>query len=144
MILARMIDSDEDALYCDMAQYYHIYDLQALPLPAIARLAAGLPYDSRSYRKIVGVGLFSEETMLLARLYDELQIFMRLFVEAHSGKRSGKYESLWEMYKDSIKVKEKKNDTKAFSSIEEFERARIAAFANAIDQIPSGGDSDGE
>ena len=53
-ILAELIASDEDALICDFAQYYHVLDWHALPLRLAATLAAGLPETSRSLRKAAG------------------------------------------------------------------------------------------
>jgi hypothetical protein len=42
-----MISQDEDALICDFAEYYHIYDYRALPVKTAATLACGLRQDSR-------------------------------------------------------------------------------------------------
>ena len=53
-ILAELIASDEDALICDFAQYYHVLDWRSLPLRLAATLAAGLPEDSRSMMKASG------------------------------------------------------------------------------------------
>lgn len=42
-----MIRDDEDALICDFAETYHIYDYRSLPLRLVATLAAGLRDTSR-------------------------------------------------------------------------------------------------
>ena len=42
-----MIAVDEDALICDLAEVYHIYDMHQLPCDYIATLACGLRADSR-------------------------------------------------------------------------------------------------
>jgi len=42
-----MISTDEDALICDFAEVYHIYDYKALPVKYAATLACGLREDSR-------------------------------------------------------------------------------------------------
>lgn len=42
-----MIAVDEDALICDLAETYHIYDMYQLPCDYIAVLACGLRADSR-------------------------------------------------------------------------------------------------
>jgi len=42
-----MIRDDEDALICDLAETYHIYDYRSLPLRLVATLAAGLRDTSR-------------------------------------------------------------------------------------------------
>ena len=70
-ILAELIASDEDALICDFAQYYHVLDWRALPLRLAATLAAGLPETSRSLRKAAGRTV-DFETELLAYAADRL------------------------------------------------------------------------
>lgn len=42
-----MIATDQDALICDMAETYGIFDLQALPVATLATLAVGLRENSR-------------------------------------------------------------------------------------------------
>lgn len=42
-----MIKADRDALVCDMAETYHIYDIHQFPVDYIATLAAGLHDNSR-------------------------------------------------------------------------------------------------
>lgn len=50
-----MIRDDEDALVCDFAEYYGIYNYKGLPLRTVATLAVGLRADSRTIGRIVGV-----------------------------------------------------------------------------------------
>ena len=50
-----MMDLDEDALLCDFAETYHIYDLYAFPCEYIAALAAGLRDDSRIKVRLSGL-----------------------------------------------------------------------------------------
>lgn len=47
-----MIKTDRDALVCDMAETYHIYDMHQFPVDYIATLAAGLHEESRIMMKI--------------------------------------------------------------------------------------------
>lgn len=47
-----MIAEDEDALICDLAETYGIYDYEALPPKLVATLAAGLSQSSRSMRRM--------------------------------------------------------------------------------------------
>lgn len=49
-----MIAVDEDALICDLAEVYHIYDMHQLPCDYIATLACGLRADSRIMMAISG------------------------------------------------------------------------------------------
>lgn len=50
-----MIALDEDALICDFAETYHIYDIYRLPCEYIATLACGLRDDSRIRMKMNGL-----------------------------------------------------------------------------------------
>ena len=42
-----MMALDEDALICDFAETYHIYNIYGMPVQYIATLAIGLRDDSR-------------------------------------------------------------------------------------------------
>ena len=42
-----MLKKDEEALICDFAETYHIYDYKRLPLTTVAALAVGLRENSR-------------------------------------------------------------------------------------------------
>ena len=64
-----MIATDEDALFCDFAETYHILDFRSLPARQAARLACGLRQSSRIMQSLSGApaGL---ETVLLALISD--------------------------------------------------------------------------
>lgn len=66
-----MIASDEDALICDFAQYYHVLHWRALPVKLAATLAAGLPPDSRSMMLLHGAAI-TLENQLRAIIADAL------------------------------------------------------------------------
>lgn len=68
-----MLRCDRDALICDMAETYRIYDLGSLPLRTVAALACGLRDDSRIKMKMSGVNV-PANILLLARIVDELGI----------------------------------------------------------------------
>lgn len=79
-ILADLIASDEDALICDFAQYYHVLDWRTLPLHLVATLAAGLPESSRCMLKLSGQ-IVPLETLLQAETVDALHLlYWRLCV----------------------------------------------------------------
>lgn len=61
-----MISVDRDALLCDMAETYGIYDLRALPVSTLATLAVGLRDDSRIKMKMHGARITRTETLLAA------------------------------------------------------------------------------
>ena len=72
MALANMMAVDKDALICDMAETYQIYDISRVPVPLLGTLAVGLRDDSRIKMKINGVKA-GPETMLVANLVDLVQ-----------------------------------------------------------------------
>lgn len=78
MTLADMIRLDEDALICDLAETYHIFDYRSLPLKLVATLSVGLRDDSRIKMKKANVSV-STETFLLGLIADEIEIFRRGF-----------------------------------------------------------------
>lgn len=66
-----MIARNENALICDMAEVYHIYDYTKLPPKQAAIFAAGLPSDSRINRELSGQTV-PTNTILLASIVDAL------------------------------------------------------------------------
>lgn len=68
-----MVATDEDALVCDFAETYHIYDFWGLPPSLAATLAAGLGPESRIGRKRMGIPV-RLETLLLSMAVDRLSI----------------------------------------------------------------------
>lgn len=64
-----MIQFDRDALECDLAETYRIYDMYALPMKKVAILASGLGPDSRIVRAMTEAP-FKCDTLLLMTLVD--------------------------------------------------------------------------
>ena len=75
MALAKMISVDRDALICDMAETYHIYDLRGLPARTLATLAFGLRADSRIKMRLSDQPL-RVNTILLAAIADRLGLLV--------------------------------------------------------------------
>jgi len=50
-----MIHTDEDALICDLAETYHIFNYRELPIDLVATLSVGLNEDSRIKKKLRNV-----------------------------------------------------------------------------------------
>lgn len=70
-----MVAVDEDALICDLAETYHIYDYRSLPLQRVAIFAAGLRENSRI--KTIMSGLkYPLDTMLLGLIVDRLSLLV--------------------------------------------------------------------
>lgn len=70
-----MIVLDEDALICDFAETYHIYDYRQIPASTAATLACGLRPDSRIKLKMANKPIGVNE-MLLAGIIDRLSILI--------------------------------------------------------------------
>lgn len=68
-----MIKLDEDALICDLAETYHIYDYRSLPVKLVATLSAGLRDSSRIKLKAAGSPV-ELETIILAAIADNLSM----------------------------------------------------------------------
>ena len=70
-----MVGLDEDALICDFAETYHVFDWRSLPVRTAATLAMGLRPDSRIMQKLSGAPA-PMETMLLAMITDCVRILV--------------------------------------------------------------------
>lgn len=70
-----MMSLDEDALLCDLAETYHIYSFDALPITTIATLACGLRDNSRIKCKLAGVRA-PLDTVLLSMIADRLSLIL--------------------------------------------------------------------
>lgn len=64
-----MLNADEDAVFCDLAETYHLFDWSAVSVPTLARLASGLRDDSRIMLKLGGQRV-PIERLLLAMVAD--------------------------------------------------------------------------
>lgn len=63
--------TDEDALICDLADTYGIYDYKSLPVVTVATLALGLKGNSRIMKKMTGQPV-DDDLILLAGILDRL------------------------------------------------------------------------
>lgn len=70
-----MIALDRNALLCDLAETYRIYDFKALPVSVLAVLSVGLRDNSRIKMKMNGVKLTKTE-MFLASVIDRLSVLI--------------------------------------------------------------------
>lgn len=68
-----MLSVDRDALLCDLAETYHIFDLRALPVVTLAALSFGLRDDSRIKMKLTGIE-YVPNYILLASIADNLKM----------------------------------------------------------------------
>jgi len=70
-----MLKKDEEALICDFAETYHIYDYKRLPLKMVASLAVGLR-DSSRIKMLLSDAPASTEIMLMAAIVDRLSLLV--------------------------------------------------------------------
>lgn len=115
-----MVNEDEEALICDLAETYQIYDMRELPLSKVAVFSCGLREDSRIKKKLAGVEL-DINTLLLTVCADSLQ-FMAWCQTDNARKNINRPQSLLEL----LTKTEKKTDIVGFASVEEFEKHRQA------------------
>lgn len=116
-----MIYIDEEALICDLAETYQIYDYKQLPLLKVAVFSCGLREDSRIKMKMSNQTV-SFETLLLAGISDKLSVLLWTKTkDAEKGK------NLPKMIMDELLPYKKEMstaDTSIFDSSEDFERRR--------------------
>lgn len=110
-----MINLDEDALICDLAETYQIYDYRSLPCKKVGIFACGLRNDSRIMMKISGAPITVEQ-MLLATIVDNTR--MTAWLQSSDGMSgSNKPSSLL----GKLLNEEKEEDIVGFSSGQEFD-----------------------
>lgn len=113
-----MISLDEDALVCDLAETYQIYDYRSLPLKTVATLAAGLRDNSRI--KLLASGTpATQEILLLAAIADRIDALRYGFTDKEP---PSLVRTLFGETKDN------KNNAMTFRTPDEFKKA----YAKAI------------
>lgn len=124
-----MIATDEEALICDLAETYHIFDYRSLPLSRVAIFAVGLKGDSRIKMKMNGMK-YPINTLLLASAVDRLSLLVwQKTKDAKDGI------NLPESILSSLLGVEESRETEVFDTPEDFERRR--------EEILKGGLTDG-
>lgn len=81
-----MVHADEDALICDFAETYHIFDWRALPVRLAATLAAGLPETSRIRMKMAGAKI-TTSLLMQAAMVDRLSLLV--WMQTKDGQKTG-------------------------------------------------------
>lgn len=113
-----MIKTDEDALVCDLAETYHIFDYRQLPLVKVAVFAYGLPDKSRIKLKLNNLKV-DLDTLLLATAVDRLSLLVwSKTVDGQKGRRQPK--SLAQL----LQTTETDRQKISFASGQEYEKAR--------------------
>lgn len=123
-----MLGKSEDALICDMAETYHVYDWRGLPLRLAAKLAYGLRDDSRSKLLLSGAN-FGINTYLLANIADTLRVIAwQRTKDAQRGANKPK------MILDILTNPPKQDKSVGYTTAEEYEAAR----EKIIEEIKNG------
>lgn len=121
-----IIADHEDALICDFAEYYGIYNYKSLPVRYLATLATGLRADSRVKGELMGVEQ-PPVGIMLVRVYDVIN------------KLAWSIAGDGDMPADAINVfltGEKTED--GYQNGEDFEQARRAILARVKEKRTNG------
>ena len=113
-----MIALDEEALICDLAETYGIFEYKALPISLVATLSVGLRGNSRIKMKLNGMKI-PTDTLLLASSVDKLALLV--WSKTEDGQNGmNRPKSIVEI----LTGIQKDGDIVTFDTAEEFEEAR--------------------
>ena len=115
-----MIQTDEDALICDLAETYGIFDYRQLPVNQVAVFAFGLKDDSR-IKLAISNSKVSFDTLLLASVVDRLSALV-WFKTTDGQKGINKPNMIAQELTGKTKAKE--SNEMIFDSGEDFEEYR--------------------
>lgn len=120
-----MLNLDKDALLCDLAETYRIYDYKSLPCRMVATFSCGLRENSRIKMKIAGIEPIPEQ-MLMAAIADGTRTTAWLQSEDGATGKNRPKSLLGMILGDG---KEKSKEIQTFDSGEDFDRewARLTA-----------------
>ena len=110
-----MIEFDEDALICDLAETYQVLDYKALPPQLVAVLSLGLREDSRIIMKMQGV-VGGQKDRLLAMVNDNLANILYV-LGAKKGSKPPK------SILDTFFIDDTEDKDEGFDSLEDFQKA---------------------
>lgn len=120
-----MINIDENALICDLAETYHIYDYRQLPPSRVAVFSIGLRNNSRIKMKLNEQSV-EIDTLLLAGISDKLSNW--LWSQTKDGQKGiNQPKSLVNLL---MNTKPKEKNISAFNSGEDFEIRRNELLKN--------------
>lgn len=111
-----MLALDEEAVICDMAETYQIYDYRRVPVKLLGTLCAGLRDNSRIKKKINGVK-GGVDTMLLGQILDAVNLL------------------LWAQTKDAEKGRNRPKSIMSELVVEEANKKPISLNIKDIDKV---------
>jgi hypothetical protein len=113
-----MIKVDENALICDLAETYQIYDYRSMPPSQVAIFASGLNANSRIMMKL-SKAKAPTDIILLAGIVDRLGLLVwSKTKDAQKGKNQPK------SILSGLYASNEFNDVSAFTSGKDFEKER--------------------
>lgn len=117
-----MMRKNRDALECDLAETYNIYDMRALPARRVALFAVGLRDNSR-IKMLLADSKFTFSEILLINIYDLLNL--ELWTKTKDAtKGKNKPESLYKKLMGINDQAKKESKNMTFNSAEEYEKIR--------------------
>lgn len=117
-----MMRKNRDALECDLAETYNIYDIRALPARRVALFAVGLRDNSR-IKMLLADSKFTFSEILLINIYDALNL--ELWTKTKDAtKGKNKPESLYKKLMGINDQTKKESKNMTFDSAEEYEKIR--------------------
>lgn len=119
-----MLAADRNALICDLAETYGVFDYRGLPVPLLATLASGLREDSRIKQKMSGIPA-RQDTLLLAMAVDALHLLVWMKTKDAQKNRNRPKSIAQGLLKRPGKTERER--IAAFHTPEEFERALLKA-----------------
>lgn len=111
-----MLNLDEEALLCDLAETYQIYDIEALPLNKVALFSVGLREDSRIMMKIADVRYTVSNTLLM-NIVDRLTLLTWMLAGCKKSKKP-------KLLSDKLLNHDKNDDITTFTDSNDFEKVR--------------------
>ncbi len=118
-----MIAKDEEALICDLAETYHIYDYKRLPADQVAVFSVGLEEDSRIRKSMEGRNI-SNSNLIQAAILDRLSILV--WMKTKDGQKGINKP---QMMVNLLTEKPKESNELSFETSEEFENAKRQLLA---------------
>lgn len=127
MLLALMLETDEDAVTCDMAETYGIFDIESIDIGLLATLCSGLRSNSRIKMKIAGVRS-SYEQVGLAALIDGVNTLVWMLSNS-SQEGTEKPPSVLK----ALTMDQKEDDTVLFEDGDSFMEAREMMMRGGVE-----------
>ena len=120
-----MMKLDEDALLCDLAETYQIYDFKQLPLSKVAVFSYGLRDDSRIKMRMNEQNV-TLDNLLLAGINDALNLLV--WFKTKDGQKGNHKPEL--ITSKLVGIAEKTSDNEVFVSGQDFEETRLKLIEN--------------